>query len=202
MENLNQLILDSEQLARWFNEKINGLPVSASLQIRVACGCLDQAMEHHQAIVLLIARGLNGSAFSLIRLMTEAYARGVWIRKCATDDEIDNFVNGKVPKYFELLKAIEERPSHNEGTLSKFKDQHWTTLNSFTHTGYQQVIRRQTDGAIEANYPHDEIRYVLCLSNNLAAMSAVAIFELADRADLMSETVDKMKTDDSMRAEE
>ena len=40
---------------------------------------IDQAFEHHAAIVLLIRSALFGSAFVLLRSLVEIVVRGVWI---------------------------------------------------------------------------------------------------------------------------
>ncbi|MFZ0523940.1 MAG: hypothetical protein WAL95_23145 [Candidatus Acidiferrales bacterium] len=52
---------------------------------------IDQAFEHHAAIILLIRSALFGSAFALLRSVVEIVVRGVWIATCATDAEIKRF---------------------------------------------------------------------------------------------------------------
>ena len=61
---------------------------------RLAEGCLDVALEHHRAIVLLISHALYGSAFALIRLLFEAYMmRGLWLHRCASEAALAPSVN-------------------------------------------------------------------------------------------------------------
>jgi hypothetical protein len=56
-------------------------------------GIIDQTLEHHAAILLLLHSGMAGSAFALTRPVTEAVVRGVWLTACATDAEVMKFVN-------------------------------------------------------------------------------------------------------------
>ncbi|MFQ5799877.1 MAG: hypothetical protein ACE5H0_14460 [Bacteroidota bacterium] len=72
---LGSRIQQAEQLIQWLDRRIDGVEVKSVFRHRLAGGCLDVALEHHKAIVLLVAHSLYGSAFSLVRLMFEAYVR-------------------------------------------------------------------------------------------------------------------------------
>src|SRR5437870_11954956 len=52
-------------------------------------GCLDTALEHHQAIWLLAKSGLHGSAFAFVRLVYDAMLRALWLNKCAYVEQIE-----------------------------------------------------------------------------------------------------------------
>lgn len=86
---VTQLVQESEQLIQWLDKSINGLEIKSDTRTRLAAGCLDLALEHQKAIVLLTAHKLYGSAFSLARLIFEAYVRGVWLWRCASDSEVE-----------------------------------------------------------------------------------------------------------------
>jgi hypothetical protein len=81
--NIQIIIQKSESLIQWTEKQIDGLEVSSDERIRLSAGCLDVALEHQKAIVLLVANKLYGTAFSLARLTFEAYVRGVWLQNCA-----------------------------------------------------------------------------------------------------------------------
>jgi hypothetical protein len=70
---------------------------------------IDQAFEHHAAIILLIRSSLFGSAFALLRLLVEIVVRGVWIATCATDAQIKKFREKDEidPSFGEMAKAID-----------------------------------------------------------------------------------------------
>ena len=57
----------------------------------MSANCFDVSLEYQKAIVLLIENKLIGSAFSLVRLQFEAYIRGLWLIRCATEPEIEKF---------------------------------------------------------------------------------------------------------------
>jgi hypothetical protein len=52
-------------------------------------GSLAVALEHHEAISLLIKRQLNGSAFALVRPMVDTVVRAHWINAVANDDQVE-----------------------------------------------------------------------------------------------------------------
>ena len=79
--NIQEEINKSEELIQWLDRQIDGLDISSDERTRLAAGCLDMALEHQKAIVLLVAKSLCGSAFSIARLIFEAYVRGVWLHR-------------------------------------------------------------------------------------------------------------------------
>jgi hypothetical protein len=189
----SQLIERSEEVINWLDRKIDGLAIPADFRHRAAAGCLDIAMEHQKAIVLLTAKRLYGPAFSLMRLITESYVRGIWIHKCANEKELEKFSKGRVPDFYKLLEDVEKLESHQDGTLSRMKESAWNAMNDFTHTGFQHAVRRQTETSIEANYSDGEIREAVNFANALGHLAAIAICDLANNAELASIILDKIK---------
>ena len=107
-------------------------------------GIIDQALEHHAAILLLLRSGMAGSAFALTRPVTEAVVRGVWLTACASDAEVRKFVKkDKIElTYGQMSAAIDTTCGIDY--FAAFKTQSWETLNSYTHTGMLQIGRRFT----------------------------------------------------------
>jgi hypothetical protein len=187
-------ISNSEKLIQWADSKIDGLEVSSDDRPRIVASCLNIALEHQKAIILLIANKLYGSAFALIRLLFEAYVRGVWLNYCASDKEIDKFKKGKLDKKFgELIKDIEKCDGYNGGTLSSAKKAGWEVMNSFTHSGFSQIIRRNTDSTIEPNYEIQEIEEAINFTNAIGLLSYLEISFLAKKAEFSIEILEKIK---------
>ena len=187
-------ISTSEEIIQWADSKINNLEISSDDRPRIAASCFDIAIEHQKAIILLIANKLYGSAFALVRLLFEAYIRGLWLNHCASDKEIDKFKRGKIDKEFgQLIKEIENIDGYNVGVLSTAKQAGWNVLNSFTHSGFNQVARRNTDSTIEPNYPEEEIEEAINFTNALGLLSCLEISFLAKKNDLSIEILEKMK---------
>ena len=105
---LSAHIAESKGLVQWLDSRIDGMEVSSELRFRVAGGCLDMTLEHQKAIVLLVASFLYGSAFSLRRLMFEAYVRGVWLHQCASNAHrrSDAARSGDPEKLLKAVKAL------------------------------------------------------------------------------------------------
>ncbi len=170
-------ISKSELLIQWLDRKIDGLEVSSAERTRLAAGCLDVALEHQKAIVLLVCKKLYGSAFSLSRLIFEAYVRGVWLHRCASDSEIERYKKDKLKKTFDsLIQDIEKIDGFKEGVLSDVKATNWKAMNSYTHSGYLQLVRRNKKETIEPNYTSEEIIEVL---NNANAIGMLCVLQLA-----------------------
>jgi hypothetical protein len=103
---------------------------------------IDQAFEHHGAILLLLRSGKVGSAFALARSVTEILYRGVWFTVCATDEEVKRFL-----KHDEIKPSIAAMAAAIDAAcgldyFAELKKQTWNALNSYTHTGLLQIGRR------------------------------------------------------------
>src|SRR4030043_716660 len=192
---IQKVIIKSEALIQWLDQQIDGLEINSKERTRLAAGCLDTALEHQKAIVLLVANKLYGSAFSLARLIFEAYVRGVWLQMCASDSEIEEYKNDKLNKKFaSLIQDIEKCDGFNEGVLSTAKAANWNPMNSYTHSGYLQSVRRNKGETIEPNYTPEEIIEVLNIANALGMLSALQVALLAENKELATGLLEKSKT--------
>jgi hypothetical protein len=117
---------------------------------------IDQALEHHAAIILLIRSALFGSAFALLRSLVEIVFRGVWIAACATDAEIKRFrEKDEIDHTFgDVAKAIDAACGIDY--FQDLKKKSWTALNSYTHTGILQIGRRFTGDKLNPSYKDEE----------------------------------------------
>lgn len=189
---IDQAIQCSESLIQWLDKAIDGTEVQTSHRVRLAAACLDLAMEHQKAIVLLVAHRLFGSAFSLVRLIFEAYVRGVWLHRCATEAELDRFKAGKLAHTFaELLESVEKIDGFESGVLSAAKRKSWKAMNDFTHSGYIHATRRNTDTTIESNYSEEEILEVVGFVNAIGLLSLLQVALLAGKQDLANAVLEK-----------
>jgi len=187
-------IAKAEELIQWLDGQIDGVAIPSDLRSRVAGGCLDVALEHQKAIVLLVAQRLYGSAFALARLTFEAYVRGVWLHQCASDTEIRKFqAETPLPIFASLLSDIEKLDSFSSGILSAAKKKSWAAMNSFTHTGFSQIVRRNNAGSIEPNYDEVELLEIVNFAGGYGIMAAVEIAHLANNELLANALLAKAK---------
>jgi hypothetical protein len=159
---------------------IHGCDLPATKRVRAAASCLAIAQDHHHAIVVLLDHELYAASFALVRVAFEAYVRGEWLALCATDAEVDSFVEGtEPPRIGALLESLEQTETFNEGVLSKVKAGSWRAMCAFTHTGGLHIQRWNTPEAIEPNYDDAEVRKVLSSAETIGALSVVGIASLA-----------------------
>ncbi|OGI53175.1 MAG: hypothetical protein A3E57_03800 [Candidatus Muproteobacteria bacterium RIFCSPHIGHO2_12_FULL_60_33] len=183
--NLEIAIRESEELIQWLDKNIDGIEIKSNDRSRIAAGCLDMALEHQKAIVLLTSHRLYGSAAALVRLVFESYVRGVWFFYSASGKELQEFKNDKLGKTFdELIKDIEKHEAFSEGILSDVKKLSWKVMNSFTHGGFYQVVRRNKETEISPNYSDEEIIDALESANSFAILTAIAIADMANNVTL------------------
>src|SRR6266446_8458214 len=117
-----QLLKESEDLIHWLDQSLHGVEIKVEMRTRLAVGCLDIALEHQKAIVLLISQVLYGSAFALVRLIFEAYVRGVWLHRCASDADLERFKTDTLGKAFAtLIQDIEKLNGFEKRVLSATK---------------------------------------------------------------------------------
>ena len=190
--NTEQLIRKSEDLILWFDKNIDGVEIQPEERFRLAAGCLDVALEHHKAVILLIKNHLYGSAFAIVRSLFETYVRGIWLHRCASDLEIELFKGDKLKHKFDKLCAdVEKAPYFNCGTLSSIKNRAWKAMNSYTHGGFLQIVRRNTESSIQPNYTEGEIIEVINNSNAFALFSVMAIASLSGNENLANAVLEK-----------
>jgi hypothetical protein len=186
----------SEALIQWMDQRIDGLEISSDERTRISAACFDVALEHQKAIVLLIANQLIGTAFSLVRLLFEAYIRGLWLGKCAKDQEIEKYKKNRLEKSVAtLIQEIEQVEGFQEGVLSKAKAASWKAMNSYTHSGFFQSVRRNKDETIEPNYDGDEIMEVLGFTNSIGMLTALQIALMAGDEAFAKDLLEKSKTE-------
>ncbi len=191
---IEQLVSKSDELSEWLYERIDGSDVPSDLRGRMAGGCFSIVLQHRTGIVLLVKNGVYGPAFALIRVIYETYVRGVWLFKCASDAELNRYKLGQSSNTFEqLVTIVEGVEGFDVGVLSDVKKRSWRAMNSFTHTGYEQIVRHQTEDSIEPNYDPLEVVEVVNFATAMAFLSAIAISDLAGRTELGGEILTKVK---------
>ena len=184
----------AESLVERLALKIEGLNLPASDRNRLAAACFHQALEHHEAIVVLVPRRLFGSVMALVRPMFEIYIRGIWLNICASDADLDKFQRGKLDRKFaELISDIESHEGYGVGVLSQVKKSSWRAMNDYTHGGALQVIRRITPDSIASAYSAEQILEVFAFAGAVGYWATSEVAILAGREDIASELLEELK---------
>jgi len=66
-------------------------------------------------------------------------------------------------------------------------------MNDLTHTGYHQVVRRNSETTTGPNYPEEEITNALAFSGAMGLLAANLLGGIADDSSLVESTKERMK---------
>lgn len=181
---MNQVIdATAVDYLNWIGQAIHDCDLPATSRVRAAAGCLAIAQDHHHAIVILLDHERFASAFALVRVAFEAYVRGEWLALCASDAEVETFVQGvEPPRFWALLEALEQTDAFKEKVLTQMKAQSWSAMCAYTHTGGLHVQRWNTSGAIEPNYDEIELKEVLSFAEAIGSLAVIGVAWLAEDA--------------------
>lgn len=187
------LIAKAIALHDWITQRLDGLDIPREPRILLAVSCYDVVIEHHVGIVTLLRSRVNGSAFALVRPLFETFVRGVWLRHCASDEQIDLYVKDKLDlKFWRLLEAVEKIDGFEDGVLSGLKKSAWHAMNSYTHGGIQQAGRRTSGAYIEPYFAEEEIVEVIKVAGSFALFAFQQIVIEAKRMDFANEALEKL----------
>ena len=189
-------IQKSEELADWLDSKIRNLKFPGDRRARFSASCFDIVHEHHRSIVLLVANCLYGSAFALVRPTYETFVRGLWIWQCATEEQMQKIIEkDKMGGLYTLVSDIEKlkNTEYLGQVLNEIKKRHGESFNSFTHTGFHQIARRNTQEHIESNYDKHEVGRIIEFADALALLAALMLAGLAGSNDLVEEVREKTR---------
>ena len=194
-ENVRTAISMAQDDLAWIRASLEGLEIKGDHRHRIPGQLFDLSIEHHAGIITLISMATYASAFALVRCAFECFVRGAWIHYCASEQEIEAFVEKDTiaPKFGDLIKAIEERPEFSVKFLSTVKQSAWSAMNGYTHGGVHQVCRRLQGDYIEPAFDDDSLLEVVSFCRTMALIAFGQIASLAGRSDLVDQATDRMK---------
>ena len=158
------------------NLEVPDLPTSERLQL--SCALFKLAIDHSQAIVVLVRSGCHSSALALQRPSFEAFTRGIWVKWCATDPRIlEVLEKDDIPKMADLVKKIENDKRWQFGALKYVKELTWSYWCGLTHGGMGQIVGQWSKNGVESNHDPVQILQALHWANlwQLLAATQLAI---------------------------
>lgn len=166
---MNRTLIETDSLSKSIDQLLARKGFSLDNRKICVVGSLSSSLEYHNAILILCEKKKYGSSIALLRSQFESFVKGTWYFHCASDEEIDDVYNDKLNKAFGSI--LSELKSQNVSAWEDnllIKNQFWSQLCGFTHTGAPQLGRRFKDGNISPNYSEELIESMLNLSNLLA----------------------------------
>lgn len=164
------------------NALANEVQMTPDKRNRAAAAAFAIAQDHQAAIVLLLERTLYSSSFALLRCLFEAYLRGLWLRHCASDAQVTDFIDGRKPPKT-IVAEIEDTDAFRHGELSRIKKGAWQTLCDFTHTGGLHLKHWQSADAIEPNFDAAKLENCLNFAELFGAMATLEMAQMSKAGD-------------------
>ena len=191
---INKKLDTLEDLVRWQDQKIHGLNIPNDERTRLVVGLIDLALEHEKSIGTLGTNKFYGSVLALSRPLFEVYIRAVWLRNCATADELEKFKKGKIDKTFgSLIEDIEKLSAYDVQVLSNIKSQSWAIMNDFTHGGILQALGRNKVDFIEPNYPEKNILGAFDFAISIGLFLTMEVANIVNDEKFAREVLEKME---------
>ncbi len=173
---LKDVIKGTKEFISVIADSVDGLSLENNDKNLAAAGCLQLSFEHHASIALLVENLHRGSAAALVRPQFEAFLRGAWLYRCATEAAATEFLHDKSPPSpATMISDLEQYDEFKSRVLSIFKDKMWNALCSYTHAGGLHVTRRISATEIIQNYSDQELIEMLEISNLVALYSAAEL---------------------------
>ena len=179
----------------WIDQNTSNVELPADERSLMAIGCFDIALEHQASIAILHSYKHYGSALALLRPLAESLVRGLWLLQCATEKDLKVFKKDNDDRAFgfsKLIRDIETNTGTPSGVLSAFRAASWSTLCSFTHTGFHQVSRRHSPGKVEENYSEAELAKTLGVAAALGLMAGGLIIHMSGKHELLQSFFERM----------
>ena len=170
---------DAATRAAW--EAIEGRFTIKNTRSQLFLAYASIALEHQEAITLLIRRGLRGSAVALIRPVFEILYRAAWIHHCAKPNQIEKIKKGtfRFPEMGTMVTGIDN--AMGQTFFQSFKANSWKDQNDFTHSGRLQVNSRLTRDDLQSAYPDEMIAVNLATTTMVAILVTVILLKTHDR---------------------
>lgn len=173
---------DIANSAQWLDacySLVDSQPLSDCTRNRISAALLHLALGHHEAIQVLVSyepSPLNGSAAALLRPQFEAYVRGAWYHRCASEQDLEQFIKGnKPPKINKLISDLETISCFEENKFREVKDFVWNPMCDLTHGGISQVASRNSSSEITENYTDKQVREILHGASSVTLTTSVEL---------------------------
>jgi hypothetical protein len=177
----------SMQLVEWLARQVGGVRLDGEIRTRAAAICFGVAQEHHAAMVTLfiLKTPLCSSAFALGRPLFEAYVRGMWLSHCATNVQIDGYLEGKIPDMASLIAALQKLQGDDEvSSLRRVYERSWRAMSGLTHTGTEHFDRWSDGEVLEPAFTSEDIGRILDFAARIGVLSAAGLAFLSRDGEL------------------
>lgn len=163
-------------------QRILGREASLDNRGRLAMAYLSLALEHREAILMLVVAKAYPSATALQRPLLEAFVAGVWILTAATDEHVEQMRQRKRPvsKFDTMAKQLRGSSHPLRDWFEVFRG-HYDILGDYTHGHHRQISRMMGPSGITSRYSLTQLIEVLRFSDLVGIMAALHREDLSGR---------------------
>ena len=177
----------------WVADNVDGakLPIGDDAKnnkrVHLGSATLHAALEHANSVAILCEEGCVGSASALLRPLMDAFMRGLWLIRRASDEEVDAAGRDKFPGTGDLLGAIEGLEPYRGNFWSGISERTRKAMHSFTHGGIRQTIARLSSDGVGAIDDTEHALDALRIATTLGYLCAVEFSIIVDNRALFNE---------------
>ncbi|WP_181159286.1 DUF6988 family protein [Burkholderia contaminans] len=155
---------------------VDGVEFKTTLRARVVVALHHLCIERHLAGHVLVDSDVRGSAFALYRPQFEAYVRANWYLECASEGDLEKFVEGEEPPRMPQLTADLAVALGQAGEIiGSVKAQAWRSMCAFTHGGAVQVKARAIKDEIRQSFTDEHTSKLIDSMAMLSYLGALGI---------------------------
>jgi hypothetical protein len=190
---MNERLDKSLELADWIVSRFDGLGITGDGRSELAATCYYVVWQHQAAVPRLYRDGLIAPATALLRCAWDAYIRGMWLERVATEDALNAFkAGGSPPSQKNLMQALEIADVLPPGILLSFHQTHYSELCDLTHTGIVQVSQQLRGDEICAQQEPEQLKSILAFVDSIALSAFAQAALIADDQALAREALNRM----------
>jgi len=164
---LAERLKQAKDLGIWLHERTNERKFPAGPRRQTALAILQLTEDIADAIIVLLDAQMPGPALSLARPLFEGYVRGYWLLKCASDEQISEFIAGRCPNFAGLLAAVPKDAESGGAWIHANSAKNLKNFHDLTHGGSEHVKRRIGGYSVEPLYPEQELEALLRLGHEV-----------------------------------
>lgn len=168
-------------------------------QVELALAWFAMALDHREAIILLVHRTARHSAYALVRPMFDCFVRALWAHWCLTPDMLRELQRTGRHPTTERIVARLNRDAPIGPAIARAKAGSWDALSDFVHGGPRQVDRWTRQAKVGSAHPDGEVIELLDVVDNWAILSVMTMLRMAD-ADATPAIVRAQQHTDAMKA--
>jgi hypothetical protein len=172
VNDLEDALQRARAVADCVTRAIEGKPVDKVRRKLLAGSAFQLATEHHHSMILLVENQKIGSTLALQRPLFEAFSLGHWLSYWASDNEVDDFADGRRRPSLEFLRRALVNgnpvgPSHAD--MQRLVSR----MHDLTHGGIGHLVLRMSASRLGPCYSAEQIVIALNVASWTAGMAAL-----------------------------